>query len=178
MSEFKVGDKVYLKGEISDYDARDNTYCVKYYNYCGLSEITYWVNDDVLHTPDELYNKGLNDAWELAKKIVEDSDKGGYTVEELAKIFGTGLPHRVFATFTSQEAFAKAKEYEERNEIRVGDEIKLESGRLGIVTYADETSASALLKDGRSVAFCVEFCSKTGKHYDIESILNGLRGGD
>lgn len=55
------------------------------------------------------YNQGLEDAWELAKKIVVDCHD--MTGEEFQHIFGCYL-QGVFTDLTPQEALAKLKEYE------------------------------------------------------------------
>lgn len=100
MSKYKIGDKVYLEGKISEYDENDNTYCVDYSDYYKETHSTVWVKGAVLHATDDNYNKGLNDAWELAKKIVINSDDGGYTAQELEEMFRTIVPSEVFADFT------------------------------------------------------------------------------
>lgn len=168
MSEFNVGDKVYLEGKISEYDASDNTYCVGYSDYRELPKTTRWVKDDVLHTPDELYNKGLNDAWELARKIIIQPDDGGYTAQELAEMFRTVVPSAVIADFAPQEALAKVKDYEERNEIKVGDVVRLKGlSCKAIVTRVTETNICLLFKDGSCASGCYkENYEKTGEHFD------------
>jgi hypothetical protein len=170
MSEFNIGDKVYLEGKISEYDERDNTYCVEYSDYHKISHITYCLKDDVLHPADDDYNKGLNDAWELAKKMALPTDKGGYTASELAYIFGGVNYEVIFKVFTPQEALAKVKEYEERNEIKVGDVVKLKGSCIeGIVTRITETNIYRLFRDGSSTKEAygvVEGFVKTGEHFD------------
>ena len=53
MSEYNIGDKVYLECEVVN---KDNTYKLKY-RACYDDEYTY-VKDNVLHTMDELYSRG------------------------------------------------------------------------------------------------------------------------
>jgi hypothetical protein len=178
MSEYKIGDKVYLECEISDRDLSDNTYGVNYYDYYKVARTAYWVKSEQLHPTDESYNKGLNDAWELAGKILIDSDDGGYTIKELEKIFGTVFPGAVFADLTPQEALAKVKEYEERNEIKKGDVVKLKCGSAkGIVTRVTETNICCLFKDGSCDSLSAkEDFEKTGEHFD--SIDEFMRSAD
>ena len=84
------------------------------------------------------------------------------------KIFGT--MESILNAYTPQEALAKVKEYEERNEIKVGDVVRLKGCCVeGIVTKVTETNIYRLFKDGSSTkeAFKdVEGFAKTGKHYD------------
>ena len=175
MSEFNVGDKVYLEGKISEYDKDDNTYCVDYSDYCKETHSTVWVKGAVLHPTDESYNKGLNDAWELVKKIVLSDGDGGYSCDELENIFGYRSPASVFKAFTPQEALAKVKECEDEcNEIRVGDVIKLKgTTHEAIATRVTETNICLLYKDGNcnnnkcsSNSSIDRYFVKTGKHFD------------
>jgi hypothetical protein len=178
MSDFKVGDKVLLEGKISEYDASDNTYCVDFSDYHKCTRTTHWIKDDVLHTMDEFYNKGLNDAWELARKIALPTSDGGYSCEELQDIFGYRSFNSVLKMFTPQEALAKIKAYEERNKIRVGDVVKLKgTSHEAIVTRVTETILHCLFKDGRCTPGCYkENYEKTGKHFD--SIDEFMRSAD
>lgn len=177
MSEFNIGDKVYLEGKIGKYDESDNTYCVDYFDYYKETHSTVWVKNAVLHTRDDTYNEGLNDAWELAKKIVLSDGDGGYSCEELENIFGYRSPASVFKVFAPQEVFAKVKAYEEeRNEIKVGDVVKLKSVYAqgeGIVTKITETNICLLYKNGNcnnnkcsSNSSIDRYFEKTGKHFD------------
>lgn len=167
MSEYKIGDKVYLECEAYDEEI-DNTYELKYRNWHGDEEFTNFVTVDVLHAPDELYNKGLNDAWELAKKIVKSPNKGGYKANELAEIFGIS-DKPVLDAYTPQEALAKVKEYEERNEIKVGDVVKYRCNGCSesIITGVVGDIVYRLFRDGSCGNYmCKEDLEKTGKHFD------------
>lgn len=170
MSKFKVGDKVYLECEVITKFMLNNAYALKYKNWCGDECIsTDFVGDDVLRSADELYNKGFNDAWELAKKITLPTDNGGYSCEELENIFGYRNSEFVFKAFTSRVALAKVKDYEERNEIRVGDVVKLKSDYVveSIVTRITKTNIYRLFKDGSCSSSCDrEDLRKTGRHFD------------
>lgn len=170
MSDFKVGDKVFLECEVREKDMSDNTYELKYKNWRGNESLTNFVTVDVLHAPDELYNKGLNDAWELAKKIVLPDHLGGYTVDELKDIFGKNTFASLMNTFTPQEALAKVKAYEEHNEIKVGDVVRSKGCNVeGIITKISEIKIYRLFKDGScdSISTKVkEDLEKTGRHFD------------
>jgi hypothetical protein len=167
MSKFNVGDKVYLECEVRNKDMSDNKYTLKYINWRGNEYISTDVKDDVLHPTDELYNKGLNDAWELAKKIEISSYDGGYTGKELMEMFGTISFNKIFADLTPQEALAKVKEYEERNEIKVGDVVKSKSSNIErIVTRVTETNIYFLFRDGSCGSYTNKNLEKTGEHFD------------
>lgn len=86
------------------------------------------------------YERGLNDAWEAARRIVLPSDcyaNGLYS--HMKEIFGLNdyLARGVFTDFSASEAIAKIKEYEEKQEeqakeeeFKVGDEVNTNTGRF------------------------------------------------
>ena len=118
----------------------------------------------------EAYNKGLEDAWELAKKLFCPPRYNGMDI------------HIVPARYTVQEALAKLEAYEkEQAEIKVGDVVQFE-GKIGVVTAITEgkevKTADILRKDGQfTISWCIAKCKKTGKHIDIQSVLQQI-GGD
>lgn len=178
MSDFKIGDKVYLECEVSEKDMSDDTYRLEYKDYSVGYSITDFVKDDVLHTPDEAYNRGLNDAWELAKKIVLPDHLGGYTVDELKDIFDKITFASLMNTFSPQEALVKVKAYEkEHDEIKVGDVFKLKGAiHEAIVTRVNEISLYYLFKNGSCGRLSAkENFVKTG-HFD--SIDEFMRSAD
>ena len=172
MSKFKVGDKVYLECEVKKKDMSDNTYVLKYRNLHGGENFSYYVANDVLHPADDTYDKGLNDGWELAKRITLMKADGGYSCEELENIFGYRNPEFIFKAFTSRVALAKVKAYEEeRNEIKVGDVVRFNRiGCKAIVTRITETYMCRLFKNGDCGSFLLKDKSdsfvKTGEHFD------------
>ena len=186
MSKYKIGDKVYLEGEVIAKNMRNNTYELKYKNWRGDEyTLTDYVTDDVLHPVNKSYNEGLNDAWELAKKIVLSDGDGGYSCDELENIFGYRSPASILKVFTPQKSIAKVKAYEEeRNEIKVGDVVKLKGCYIeGIVTRITETNICYLSKDGscgnsscNNGDFIDSYFEKTGKHFD--SIDEFMRSAD
>ena len=171
MSDFKIGDKVYLECEVREKDMSDDTYRLEYKDCSDGYSITDFVKDKVLHTPDEAYNKGLNDAWELARKIISPISQDGYTLDELKNILGKNVNSytSMFNDFTPQEALAKVKAYEEeRNEIKVGDVVKIKGGCVeAIVTKVESQKIFRLFKDGSCDGNTIkEDLEKTGKHFD------------
>lgn len=168
MSDFNIGDKVFLECEVCRIDKSDNTYRLKHKDWEGEYSITSFVKDKALHPTDEAYNKGLDDAWELAKKIVLPEHKGGYTADELEDIFDKRTFTSLMNTFTPQEALAKVKAYEERNEIKVGDVVTTKGSVFeSIVTKVSGRVVYRLFMDGScDVHANKETLEKTGKHFD------------
>jgi hypothetical protein len=72
------------------------------------------------------YERGMNDAWECAGKIVKPGSDGGFYSYELRAVFGTYELPTIFSN-TASEAIEKVKAWEEKqekkHEIKVGDEI-------------------------------------------------------
>lgn len=59
----------------------------------------------------DLYTKGLNDAWELARKLALNTYDGGIDSDEVRSIFGVS-PYDVFAKYEPQEAIERLAAYE------------------------------------------------------------------
>ena len=83
------------------------------------------------------YERGLNDAWEAARRIMLSKSSGGLGYEVVLKIFQqadiTGTEHfDILRTYSASEAVAKIKEYKEKQaeqqakeeeKFKVGDEV-------------------------------------------------------
>lgn len=61
---------------------------------------------------DTWYDKGLESAWECAKKICCVPSCGGYSFEELKEIFGYIFADDIMAKYSIKEVIAKILEYE------------------------------------------------------------------
>ena len=119
------------------------------------------------------YIDGLNDAWELARKIYEMKSK------EFDEVFREVHYVDVFYHFTPQEALAKLEAYEKANKIKVGDVVfgDDEPDVYGIVTFVSCEMIYIMWSDGSSGAeYDFRDIKKTGKHIDITSVLEQLRG--
>ena len=117
---------------------------------------------------EKTYIDGLNDAWELAKRLYE------FTCDELEEIFGVKYGfHDLISKYNSQEALAKLKAYEER--IEVGD-IVLIYGEEAVVTRVVDEHANILFGDGVTNNMPVKELvgDKTGKHIEIKSFLKQI----
>lgn len=114
--------------------------------------------------------RGLNDAWELAKKIYI------FNCDEIEAIFGLRFgAYDMFSNYTPQEALAKMKAYEEQRNIEVGD-IVLIYGEEAVVTRVVDEHANILFGDGVTNNMPVKELvgDKTGKHIDIKSFLEQI----
>ena len=135
------------------------------------------------------YQKGLNDAWECARTIFCTS-RG-----ELERIFDleeddNGLLW-VYHEYTASEAIEKIRQYEQEKEEQItkGDVVLIKSTPEVeiLVTYADEEYVSGIALtevDGNCeigdqyTNIRISNVEKTGKHYDIVSVLQKIKESD
>ena len=126
---------------------------------------------------NKTYQRGLEDAWEAARRIVVDTDHGGLALGTLSEIFGTQSYSYIMRENTAQDAIAKLKTYEDKQKdrIEVGDEVIAPCGKA-VVTLIETDDLVHYLYSGGDYG-CIEpqKLKKTGKHYDIQSILEAMR---
>ena len=186
MSKYNKGDKFILEIDSEVYEGDMANISPKYYTLKGLSGLEIIEeNLDKLQkcetelSWDEAYIKGLEDAWNLAIKLWLPSSYGGLKGSEVMNIFDCDY-YAIAKLYTPQEALAKLEAYEKENEIKVGDVVEIESTKECYVIlaiygkiiwgYSCEGNESPLQElDGVTI-------TKTGKHIDITSALEQLRG--
>ena len=143
------------------------------------------INDgslDVKQRVEGAYQRGLEDAWETAKKIFGYEIDGGLDIDELKKAFGSDVycTADIIRTNTAEQAIAKLKAYEDKHSdrIEVGDEVIAPCGKA-VVTLIETDDLVHYLYSGGDYG-CIEpqKLKKTGKHYDIASILEAMRTHD
>lgn len=151
MSKYKVGDKFIL--EIQDFS--DEEYC----EYPYETEVDYFCENELDKLPQLVkgvdtysYNKGAEDAWELAGLIGKLESDGGLDIDILNEIFGGGLMTKIFKMPYKEvkdkiESWKKAKE-----EIKQGDYVKSCGSITGIITKdsvaGDKSKCYVMWRDG------------------------------
>ena len=123
----------------------------------------------------EAYDRGLNNAWELARIITAAPCDDGFAEGELLNIFQTPFARHIFKCNTYQEALAKMGAYEKEQErrIKVGDIVTGYNGGEEYVVVATEDempNGQPLLRNRSNGKVCfATTCSlvKTGEHIDI-----------
>ena len=157
----------------------DNKYYTAVRPIAELEELNSdYINEHYGELQDEAYQAGLNDAWEAARRIVVDTDHGGLALGTLSEIFGTQSCSYIMRENTAQQAIAKLKAYDDEHSdrIEVGDEVIDKDGDTTIVTNIHESLFDGLCSDGSTMSeLFLEDVRKTGKHYDIASILEAMR---
>lgn len=123
------------------------------------------------------YQRGLNDAWECARKIVEMADPPYWGVFNEYK-------NDLFGKISASEAIAKLKSYEEKqkaeDEIKVGDVVMIKQfkhpeNHLFVVTKVSDESVWGVEGDGSWNYWAINEVIKTDKHFDIVSILEEMK---
>lgn len=116
------------------------------------------------------YNKGLNDAW----KVFAHVQSGNLSISQIKEVWG--IDELEFANcfteiFTPQEALAKLKAYESK--IEVGDVVTY-AGEKGLVLDIKGSKVVVLTDDGYVQEWYECDVEKTGKHIDIQNILEQI----
>ena len=180
MSKYNKGDKFILEVDSEVYEGDMANLSPKYYTLKGLSGLAIIEESlDKLQkcetelSWDEAYIKGLEDAWELADKI------NNMPMQEVINVYGFITDRcSVFKKNTSQEALAKLKAYEKSKEIEVGDVVAAYNQEGIVVGYMYGIDECDVWMYGYESPQCINKSEikKTGKHIDINSVLEQLRG--
>lgn len=135
------------------------------------------VAHDIENVAKENYQKGLDDAWECARRITCLPQDGGISNSGLDAIFEISNIQEIMKNFSVSEAMERIKAYEEeQNGIRVGDEVKATLGNA-IVTYVTEEIAEYIYWSGKYGGDYLENLERTGRHFgEIETLLEKERG--
>lgn len=197
--KYKVGDKFIVEieeiynGDLAKHEEHMHLHRIKGFNSLVLDEYgldrLQQINpklkiediDDMLAEYDlkkESYEKGLNDAWELAKKLADMS------FQERADIFGycrkgIVVPD-ILKDFTPQEALAKIEAYEKSQQIQVGDVVvNINQVKLLVTATLDNGHFEGINEYGSAYIFRADDSwKKTGKTVDISHLLEQIRGNE
>lgn len=135
---------------------------------------------------DAAYQKGLEDAWEVAQKLALNKTDGGMSNEKMRDIFGFQAVYDIFKNHTASEALEKIREYEEKqktkDEIKVGDEIcrKDRADCKVVVTGINtDNSYDCINWQGTSYTFARDEVIRTGSHFpQIAEVLERMKETD
>lgn len=123
---------------------------------------------------DSEYQRGLDDAWECAKKLFSTMSD-----TEIEKVFPTEWENGFYGLMQMKPQYAieKLKSYED-DKIRRGDIVNVKGncgdGLLGVVTKVREDNCYIMWGDGSGGAWCKDSVVKTGKHIDIDKVFEEL----
>ncbi len=124
---------------------------------------------------EDAYNKGLNDAWKLARKIFT------FNNNKMEEIFGVAGKRSAFDDLSPQVALAKLEIYEkEQNEIKVGDVVRANNypNYEFVVCYIHISEIGGYATYGgiteKGTWFANDDVKKTGKHIDLTDIFKQI----
>lgn len=173
MSKYKKGDKfiIELGEQVGD------LWRIKGFNALVFDDFGLDRLGQLVHGVDQFsYNKGADDAWELAQRIVLEPDEGGFSARELKEIFGYSDWLAPFEKFSYTAAAEKVEAWEkEKSEIRVGDVVLTDEGYIGVVTYMRDNYVDGMRSNGVAFSSRKSDCTKTGRHIDIEAVLAQIK---
>ena len=146
-----------------------------------------YINEHFGGLQEDAYQQGLDDAWEAAKKLfssMADSD-----IDKAFPIEWNNGGFNALMNLQPQEAIEKLKAYEEKqkadDEIKVGDEVeryidgKFDSKGIYLNDVDEKDDYwNCLFWTGAcfvTLAYPKNQFKKTGKHYDISSILKEMQ---
>ena len=133
-----------------------------------------YINEHFGELQDQAYQKGLDDAWECAKKMTWTAKHGGYG-ERLSDVFGR-TDSFDFYDYTPNEAIEKLKAFEQKqDEINVGDEVDWEGDKFVVTRifkpYNQKEQCDGVDADGCVYdAMLIENLTKTGRHFDVRFV--------
>lgn len=180
MSKYNVGDKFIIEIIKDDIAKLDTTeYCItnvgRVLEERELNELQKYngstISEDTLEMVRmKALNDGRNEVWELAKKLYE------MKIEQLQEVFGAFETElEVMNYLAPQEALAKLEAYEkEQNEIKVGDVVYDLDGNKKVVLFIDFTNKAYIYGRYGITQIKKEHLTKTGKHIDIQSVLQQI----
>ena len=136
-------------------------------------------NGNVIWEIEQAFDRGCNEAWELARKIT--STVGGLSSSELVEIFNAFLPRDILSNNTYPEAAAKVAQWEKaKEEIKRGDIIRNKYSTSSKFCVTDIGCDGHLYGVGRyGLTYSnknPEDWEKTGRHIDIDSFLKQIGG--
>lgn len=130
------------------------------------------------------YEDGLNEAWELTRKLVISDYDGAYSAKDMRDIWKNGGFLSILKNFTAQQALEKLKEYEKQKKkvIHVGDEIYSELTDCKAVVQRIDTWNRYQCFNNEGSQFVIDeqifndYWVKTGKNYpQIIEVLNQMK---
>lgn len=165
--KYKKGDKF-----IVEIESTDATGILRIKGGGWTAEETF----DDLEPYDEsaAYQRGLNDAWEAARKIANSPGNGGFP--ELYSIFGSYSSSAVLNGLKAAEAIAKIRAYEDAQVIRAGDEVSSCRGDW-VVCKTDGVLAYGLDTEWVKHVEELSKLKKTGRHFpEVAALLEKMKG--
>lgn len=186
MKEIKQGDTIMVPFQVLEVREKK-----EYPYYLGYDTSRIYASTEMLERfqqatgredSDKTYEDGLREAWEMARKIICNTNHGGFRVSELNEIFGSTEFDDVMGNYTPQEAAAKIAEWEDMKEICVGDVLRdRDTGKEVVVSCTklrNKKNIFVIYQDGSCGEDEKSDFVKTGRTIDIAGLLAQIGGTD
>lgn len=173
MSKYNKGDKFIIELD----EQMGNLWRIKGFNALVFDDFGLDRLGQLVQGVDQFsYNKGAENAWELAQRIAKEPSCGGFTAEELIDIFGYVSCEYAIRRHSYSEAAAKVEAWENgKSELRVGDVVLTDEGHIGVVTDMSDNYVDGIRSNGVAFSSRKSDCTKTGRHIDIEAVLAQIK---
>ena len=131
-----------------------------------------------------MYQKGLKDAWEAARKICLEECDGGMQISVIKDIFNVSYYRDALRDYSASECIEKIRAYEQEKEeqIQVGDEvINTQTDARFIVTHmwvnnSGEKGVSCFNYGCSAFSTTLDLIRKTGRHFpEIAEVLAKMK---
>lgn len=168
--KYKVGDKFVIEITHSSESGLYAPYCTTAGGFVSetyLDKLPMLVNGVEQYS----YNKGLEEGWELLKKMYNmDAD-------DFADVFDTLCYEEVLNEYTPQEAKDNIAHWEESNELKAGDiVVSKHTGMTALATRVTENIIYVIYPDGSCGDARKESFEKASGHLPIKELLDEIRG--
>lgn len=135
---------------------------------------------------EESYQRGLEDAWKCARRLLFNVEDGGMSTSELCEIFHRNGFYSILKDYSVQEAMKRIEDYEKQKDaIKIGDEIEQitnsgnPTGVSCIVTNIGDDKFNGITEDGKAVTCSSQinrWWRKTGRTFpQIEEVLKAMQ---
>lgn len=123
---------------------------------------------------EKTYDEGLNDAWELAAKVLGIKEKG-IKFSEIRELFESKNAEDIFLDYTAKEVLEKIQKEEKK--IRRGDQVRLTYGNIGVVMSVYGNTSKIWMANGSEIIKNCDCIQKTGRTIDVDELLSMISEG-
>ena len=165
--KFQRGNHVYVEMVVEKANPATGNYTLSIPDDDDRAAKVYTDEEHVTEIPDMT----VNDAWEIAKKILLYPSNGGFKTSELEEIFGR-TEH--LWELTPQEAKRKIEAWKESKRIKKDDIVIDKKGKQCVVSLDENDTCTVIYPNGTTDIYQKKELKATGKTFPISQILKGL----
>lgn len=191
-NEFVLASKDMIEDRLERYSYRVSEVALMrdILNSMDMKERLGEIEEKVHMEGEKTYEQGLEDAWEIARKIMLNEDNGGLSMGTIHDIFvlDCSSPIGVIRKYGIHEVIDKIEAWKkEQTKPKLGDVVKIRDvdnfmayrPYEGIYLHEDENGYAVLLRFGtrthiQHLNVVTTKLEKTGKHFDIDNMLDEI----